>query len=234
MNGERGRMDKLLETKDSSSRKRPLSRDASASAETLPNLTVKSPPRKRAKTHSPGLGHSGVVSSPKVELHSISERSNLSEPSPSDTVEAGQLPSPTSDVAMDTTFVTSEALGENVSPVSDLSTEHTTSKSYFSQLLDFCKNTNQPEPNLHAHAKPTTTGEEYTVWIIMGKERLELPTRFSSVSIGEEKLSKQVLARMKKAHQQINAIMNRKESPEASAAITVALANSQAEDTTIP
>jgi hypothetical protein len=84
---------------------------------------------------NPPLGNSTVVSSPKVEPHSISEPSNFSKPSPSDTVEAGQLPSPTSDAVMDTTSVTSEALGENASPVSDPSTEQTTSKSYFSQLL---------------------------------------------------------------------------------------------------
>ncbi|KAF9520220.1 hypothetical protein BS47DRAFT_1336199 [Hydnum rufescens UP504] len=234
MNEERGRMEKPVETKDLSSRKRPLSHDASASAETLPSLAAKSPLGKKAKTNSPGFGNSAVVSSPTLELHSIFEPSNFSKPSPSDTIEAGQLPSPTSDAVMDTTSVTSEALGENASPVSDLSPEQTTFKSYFSQLLDFCKNTNQPEPKLHTHATPTTTGEEYTVWIIMGKERLELPTRFSSVSVGEEKLSKQVLARMKKAHQQRNSITNRKESPEASVAITIALANNQSEDTTIP
>ena len=37
----------------------------------------------------------------------------------------------------------------------------------------------------------------FKVWIIMGKERLELPTRFSDLTAGKERVAKSVLGRLK-------------------------------------
>ena len=37
----------------------------------------------------------------------------------------------------------------------------------------------------------------YKVWVVHGKERLELPTLYHSVDEGEHRLAKQVLQRLK-------------------------------------
>ena len=88
------------------------------------------------KKDSVRLGDSAIVSSTNVEQSSVAELSNVNVPSPSNTVEAGQLPSPaSSDIIVDTPSPASEAVEENVSPVSEPSTEQTTSTSYVTQLL---------------------------------------------------------------------------------------------------
>lgn len=38
---------------------------------------------------------------------------------------------------------------------------------------------------------------EFKVWVVMDRERLELPTTFSSLEVGKERVAKQVLARAK-------------------------------------
>lgn len=66
-------------------------------------------------------------------------------------------------------------------------------------ILDYCNKTNQSPPVFHSNAVTINNEVEHSVWIIMGKERLELPTTFTSLSLGQERLSKQVLSRMKQA-----------------------------------
>jgi hypothetical protein len=58
-----------------------------------------------------------------------------------------------------------------------------------------------PVPELHSEAVPSTCGSgvnEHKVWMIVGKERLELPNTHTSLSAAQEKLAKLVLSRLTK------------------------------------
>ncbi|KAF8315797.1 uncharacterized protein EI90DRAFT_300196 [Cantharellus anzutake] len=69
-------------------------------------------------------------------------------------------------------------------------------KSYLKQLFELCKEAGKPRPVFHSNAVNTGRSVEYSIWIVMGKERLELPVTFPDLKTGQEKLSKQVVAHL--------------------------------------
>jgi len=71
----------------------------------------------------------------------------------------------------------------------------------FTCFTEFCAMNDQPVPELHSEVVPSTSGSgvnEHKVWMIVGKERLELPNTHASLSVAQEKLAKLVLSRLTK------------------------------------
>ena len=63
---------------------------------------------------------------------------------------------------------------------------------------DFCQQSSIPLPEFGSEAVANETGSvEHKVWLIIGTERMELPTKFSSLTNGQERLAKTVLARLR-------------------------------------
>jgi hypothetical protein len=61
-----------------------------------------------------------------------------------------------------------------------------------SHCVAHCAGAGRPLPQIfHEQA-----ADGVRVWIVMGKERLELPTRWKSLAEGEDRLCRQVLKRM--------------------------------------
>ncbi|KAH7922432.1 hypothetical protein BV22DRAFT_1131453 [Leucogyrophana mollusca] len=75
------------------------------------------------------------------------------------------------------------------------STQPNPSKSHVKALTDYCSEHRLAAPQFHHEIVPGSTS--YKVWIIVGKERLELPTTFRSAVEGHERVSKQVLNRLR-------------------------------------
>lgn len=54
-----------------------------------------------------------------------------------------------------------------------------------------------PRPE-YSHNIVSEKGRDmYKVWVVLGKEKLELPTLFHSLNEGKQRLAKQVLQRLK-------------------------------------
>ncbi|TDL16313.1 hypothetical protein BD410DRAFT_844517 [Rickenella mellea] len=75
--------------------------------------------------------------------------------------------------------------------------ERTSIKSNVEMLFDFCDEENVDRPTFFNESVPKAGTTVYKVWVILGKERLELPTAFETVNQGKERLAKQVLLRMR-------------------------------------
>lgn len=67
--------------------------------------------------------------------------------------------------------------------------------------VEFCKANGHPRPRFFdepldegAVDAPTT---RYKVWVVLGQERLELPTAYAKVEEGEEKVARKVLQRLR-------------------------------------
>ncbi|KAI0309101.1 hypothetical protein OF83DRAFT_1159297, partial [Amylostereum chailletii] len=67
-------------------------------------------------------------------------------------------------------------------------------KSSKSRLIEHCVAENLPAPRFH-HERRDADGL-YHVWIVLGREKLELPSGFDDVEVGEEKVARQVLKRV--------------------------------------
>jgi hypothetical protein len=63
------------------------------------------------------------------------------------------------------------------------------------QLVEHCIDKGLPEPRFYNEK----SGGGFRVWVVMSKERMELPTTWEHLNDGEEKLSKQILKRLKAA-----------------------------------
>jgi len=70
-----------------------------------------------------------------------------------------------------------------------------TVQSYVAVLLDFCKRSNMDPPQFSSEL---TDAGQHKVWVVMGRERLELPMTFVSVDEGQERTAKKVLSRLRK------------------------------------
>ena len=67
--------------------------------------------------------------------------------------------------------------------------------------VEYCKTSGHPCPRffdapLDEGALDTATSL-YKVWVVLGQERLELPTEYDKVEEGEEKVAKKVLQRLR-------------------------------------
>lgn len=63
--------------------------------------------------------------------------------------------------------------------------------------LDHCDKEGLPRPQFHNEPVTDDEGKNgHKVWVILGKERLELPIAFPSLREGRERLAKQVLGRL--------------------------------------
>ena len=63
---------------------------------------------------------------------------------------------------------------------------------------DHCDKEGLPRPELcHELAPDDKTNKPFKVWIVMGKERLELPTSFPTLVVGQERVAKSVLGRLR-------------------------------------
>ncbi|KII84788.1 hypothetical protein PLICRDRAFT_179128 [Plicaturopsis crispa FD-325 SS-3] len=77
-------------------------------------------------------------------------------------------------------------------------TVHEPPKSHVQQLLEHCDQKSIPRPHFHDELVADPKGDKaHKVWVIMGKERLELPVTFPDVQKGRERVAKQVLARLR-------------------------------------
>ncbi|KAH9159017.1 hypothetical protein EDB89DRAFT_2056365, partial [Lactarius sanguifluus] len=69
------------------------------------------------------------------------------------------------------------------------------------ELIEFCKANGHPRPRfLHApldDGAVDPVAPRYKVWLVLGQERLELPTAYFKVEEGEEKVAKKVLQRLR-------------------------------------
>lgn len=65
--------------------------------------------------------------------------------------------------------------------------------------IDFCAREKKPQPHFYREAIFGDTGTRYKVWMEMGSERLELSTTFENLDDGKERLSRQVLNRLRRA-----------------------------------
>lgn len=65
-------------------------------------------------------------------------------------------------------------------------------------VVDYCSKNNQVRPQFFKTetGKGDDGSKQYKLWVIMGKEKMELPKAFSSVAEGEERLAKLILKRM--------------------------------------
>ena len=64
--------------------------------------------------------------------------------------------------------------------------------------LGYCELQSLSSPEFGAKQVKNNRGEDtYKVWVVMGKERLELPVTFSSENEGRQRVAKQVLQRLK-------------------------------------
>ncbi|KAI0065180.1 hypothetical protein BV25DRAFT_1822296 [Artomyces pyxidatus] len=72
-------------------------------------------------------------------------------------------------------------------------------KSYKAALVEYCAKASLPTPQFFNSASEGTSDDDkgYKLWIILGNERLELPTTFKLVNDGEERLAKKVLMRLR-------------------------------------
>ena len=61
---------------------------------------------------------------------------------------------------------------------------------------EYCKANAHPCPRFEESAADTDA-PRYKVWIVLGQERLELPTTYVKVEDGEEKLARKVLQRLR-------------------------------------
>ena len=61
---------------------------------------------------------------------------------------------------------------------------------------EYCKANAHPSPKFEESAADTAPSR-YKVWIVLGQERLELPTTYVTVEDGEEKLARKVLQRLR-------------------------------------
>lgn len=64
-------------------------------------------------------------------------------------------------------------------------------------IIDYCADEHMPRPE-YSHNIVSEKGRDmYKVWVVLGKEKLELPTLFHSLNEGKQRLAKQVLQRLK-------------------------------------
>lgn len=64
-------------------------------------------------------------------------------------------------------------------------------------IIDYCADEHLPRPE-YSHKIVNENGRDmFKVWVVLGKEKLELPTVFHSVNEGKQRLAKQVLQRLK-------------------------------------
>lgn len=64
--------------------------------------------------------------------------------------------------------------------------------------LGYCENEGLPWPEFGSKQMKNERGEGvFKVWIVMGKERLELPLAFLSENEGRQRVAKQVLQRLR-------------------------------------
>ncbi|KAI0048163.1 hypothetical protein FA95DRAFT_1558312 [Auriscalpium vulgare] len=70
-------------------------------------------------------------------------------------------------------------------------------RSHKAALLEHCAKLGQAPPQFSSSEEEGLEGKRYKVWLIMGTEKLELPTTFSSVEEGEDRLSKKVILRLR-------------------------------------
>ncbi|KZT35892.1 hypothetical protein SISSUDRAFT_1050682 [Sistotremastrum suecicum HHB10207 ss-3] len=69
------------------------------------------------------------------------------------------------------------------------------------QLEEFCRTKQLPPPIFDSRAEVNAQGvQEYVVWVIQGREKMELQLKYSSISAGKEKVAKSVLARLQRLH----------------------------------
>ncbi|KAF8519305.1 hypothetical protein JB92DRAFT_2786838 [Gautieria morchelliformis] len=69
---------------------------------------------------------------------------------------------------------------------------------YVDALLEQCGKDGLPSPEFcYEKLSNVATGRPFKVWVIMGKERLELPTSFPTVHAGNERVARSVLGRLK-------------------------------------
>ncbi|KAL5501067.1 hypothetical protein ACEPAH_9454 [Sanghuangporus vaninii] len=72
------------------------------------------------------------------------------------------------------------------------------STSHVQQLLRYCESESLSSPEFGSKQVKNERGEEeFKVWIVMGKERLELPVTFTSENEGRQRVAKQVLQRLR-------------------------------------
>ncbi|KAL5514022.1 hypothetical protein ACEPAG_2783 [Sanghuangporus baumii] len=70
--------------------------------------------------------------------------------------------------------------------------------SHVQQLLRYCESESLSSPEFGSKQVKNERGEEeFKVWIVMGKERLELPVTFTSENEGRQRVAKQVLQRLR-------------------------------------
>ncbi|KAI0262038.1 hypothetical protein BC834DRAFT_892735 [Gloeopeniophorella convolvens] len=79
------------------------------------------------------------------------------------------------------------------SPANTRSTSASASASYKEELLEYCQAHGHPHPQFVD--VPDNAGG-YRVWVVLGQERLELPTTYARVEDGEEKIARKVLQRL--------------------------------------
>jgi hypothetical protein len=61
-----------------------------------------------------------------------------------------------------------------------------------------CTKKGLPSPEIcHEKMSDEESDKPYKVWVIMGTERLELPTTFPTLVAGKERVAKSVLGRLK-------------------------------------
>lgn len=93
-------------------------------------------------------------------------------------------------------------LSKAPTPVLEPTTKSKTSTSTCKEeLIEFCKANGHPRPRfLHASLEEGAVdpaAPRYKVWVVLGQERLELPTVYFKVEEGEEKVAKKVLQRLR-------------------------------------
>ncbi|KZO97387.1 hypothetical protein CALVIDRAFT_597685 [Calocera viscosa TUFC12733] len=76
-------------------------------------------------------------------------------------------------------------------PVSPIKT-----KSFVNDLLELCKARDLAEPDFRSETVTTEAGVKYRVWLMLGRQKMELKTTFNSVAQGYERLSKVVKERL--------------------------------------
>jgi hypothetical protein len=64
--------------------------------------------------------------------------------------------------------------------------------------LDFCDGIGLSQPQFHHEIVTDSEGKNaHKVWVVLDLERLELPVTFPSLSVGRERVAKQVLRRLR-------------------------------------
>ena len=63
---------------------------------------------------------------------------------------------------------------------------------------EYCKAHGHPHPQFFdAIDDPRDAGVRYKVWVVLGSERLELPTTYAGINEGEEKMARKVLRHLR-------------------------------------